>query len=872
LIVSELDNELRSQAEILAQVNAEMKLSGRLTPETQALLAAGSKESLENIKLAVSHSHRALNALQQNFTRFTQDVYRGEQGMKGMDGVFDGLSGAADSAAKAFWALGGPLGIAASVISGIISATVKVAKAVGANADREFEAYQRLSRAGAVASDGMRATTEDARRLGLHVGELDKFVEIVTTNSQDLALFGGSAARGREILGRLGQGIQDQREIMLRLGISVEQQADGLRGFMSQQVQSGQTNTMTFDQLTAAARDYIYEMNELTRITGVGRKDIEDMRKRALEEEQFLAATRLAENERAGSGKNLQDLNDMLMATFKNSPEIAKGVRDMARGFAGTSKEANNLMLSGVHDLPQILQRVKTGELKSAEAADLIEKRLVEAGPKTLSAALLNAGKDFYVSQTAVRQAEANQARKLAEQKNKASADTLRAARGDWDKATANAASKEIKDRQIKTIFDEVGDNFIGPLGKAMSGMLGVVDDLVDGLSNLVNWFAGRQRGSEDRVARVQQQIAENNGKLNSLLTKAESERTIWDRDQINHTRRLLRENEKQLEIEKKNWEETKKDPEYQARQARAERRRQREAEARGETYTPPEAAGAAPTGAVEPGQVSAAGVKDPTAKLLDHISQKESRGSYNILVGGRTEPNLTKMTVAEVLDYQHRMLSGVMGRFESSAVGKYQIIRSTLLDLISRGKASPNDLYDATTQEKLGRGLLEKRGLEKYLSGRLSKDAFMDSLAMEWASLPYHTGRSYYAGVGSNRSLMSRDDFGQLFMARGGIATQPSIAGEAGPEAVIPLQNGRVPVDLSQLLPELVQHDIDQPTPEADTTDSDDWSDAVARAVAQIQQTNSVEQEILDLLEMIDRSNNATVTNNRKIHRAQVN
>jgi hypothetical protein len=96
---------------------------------------------------------------------------------------------------------------------------------------------------------------------------------------------------------------------------------------------------------------------------------------------------------------------------------------------------------------------------------------------------------------------------------------------------------------------------------------------------------------------------------------------------------------------------------------------------------------------------------------------------------------------------------------------------------------------------------LLKRRGLEKYQAGKLSKDQFADNLSKEWASLPYRTGESYYAGVGSNKSSGSRDQFMTAFARNGGVFAGPDSGYPAtlhGPEAVVPLPDGKtIPVRL---------------------------------------------------------------------------
>lgn len=178
--------------------------------------------------------------------------------------------------------------------------------------------------------------------------------------------------------------------------------------------------------------------------------------------------------------------------------------------------------------------------------------------------------------------------------------------------------------------------------------------------------------------------------------------------------------------------------------------------------------------------------------KLLDFIGNIESRGNYNSLVGGQSKSNpaLTDMTVADVLDFQ---LGMIKSGHESSAVGKYQIIRKTLEGIVDSGAISLNDKFDPETQDKAAMKLLSNRGRDKFKRGEITAAQYMDNLAQEWASLPMSDGRSYYAGVGSNRALTTRVDFSKAISAKqGGIVSGPESGYPAtlhGNEMIIPLQ-----------------------------------------------------------------------------------
>lgn len=141
---------------------------------------------------------------------------------------------------------------------------------------------------------------------------------------------------------------------------------------------------------------------------------------------------------------------------------------------------------------------------------------------------------------------------------------------------------------------------------------------------------------------------------------------------------------------------------------------------------------------------------------LMNFIAGPESGGNYNVINGG-SEKELTTMTVGQVLDFQKTMKGD--GR-ESTAVGKYQIINSTLKGLIDEMNIPKTAKFDEAMQDRMALALLERRGLSEYKSGKLTPKKFAQNLSKEWASLPKdETGASFYEGVGSNKALVGFDE-----------------------------------------------------------------------------------------------------------------
>jgi muramidase (phage lysozyme) len=144
-----------------------------------------------------------------------------------------------------------------------------------------------------------------------------------------------------------------------------------------------------------------------------------------------------------------------------------------------------------------------------------------------------------------------------------------------------------------------------------------------------------------------------------------------------------------------------------------------------------------------------------PEKRLLNLVASAESgKNGYNKIFGGKTL-NLTSMTVGDVLTLQRNMVNNGS---PSSALGRYQFINKTLKGLISDLGIPLNATFNEELQDKLGVALMKRRGWDKFKSGKMSEDQFLNNLAKEWAGLPNTSGRSHYAGDGLNRATVSLD------------------------------------------------------------------------------------------------------------------
>ncbi|CAN5621919.1 hypothetical protein BH23PAT2_BH23PAT2_08130 [soil metagenome] len=147
---------------------------------------------------------------------------------------------------------------------------------------------------------------------------------------------------------------------------------------------------------------------------------------------------------------------------------------------------------------------------------------------------------------------------------------------------------------------------------------------------------------------------------------------------------------------------------------------------------------------------------------ILNTIAEGESNRNYNAYYsnGGNTDIDFTSMKVGEVIAWQKEFVDKGS---PSSAVGKYQFIRSTLEGLVKEHKIDRNQTFSPSLQDELAIALLERRGVHDYMDGKIDREDFAHNLSKEWAALPKAKGdkpeSSYYAGDGLNKVRVTLDE-----------------------------------------------------------------------------------------------------------------
>ena len=190
----------------------------------------------------------------------------------------------------------------------VTAAFIKYEQAANEMADKLHKGYQGLSKAGGAAADGMTGVFKDAKKLGLSMNELDQMVSLVAENSKDFALFAGSVSEGRKRFADLGEAMKPARLEFMNMGMNMEEINAASAGYIKLQSRVGATQNKSVQELAESTKKYLYEQDALTKLTGMTRQEQEKSREEIRSQERFAAKLeQLRQQGKETEAKELED-------------------------------------------------------------------------------------------------------------------------------------------------------------------------------------------------------------------------------------------------------------------------------------------------------------------------------------------------------------------------------------------------------------------------------------------------------------------------------------------------------------------------------------------------------------------------------------
>ena len=671
--------------------------------------------------------------------------------------IYSGIASAADKAATA-----------------LVDLAVSSVKIQLERAQQFVSAMNDMSKSGITFGSNLKNLQETAAAAGLSVATYSDFLKRALPDLQSLG--GDSRAAGQRIANLGAEVLKTDGKLLTMYG-SYEDFYAGIADFQARLVGFGMDITKQNKNMTKSTIDFLYTQKELTELTG---KSAEQYKKEAKERDTNLAFQLQLQKLNPESATTVQNTLSMVGEYFQKPMELAM-TEAIANGTFNINmdKDPANAKLLSMMTMDQktaineVLQRSKLGDQSGVMAGLKQMATATAAAAKNPENAAL--ARDLASGQTILKMLPEQMQQNMQMQSSVIShLQTLEKlpeafkTLQERDKAAGNQAEAFAHLLEVQqTIGKKIDQQVVSTFGRNVK----LTEDLFALQQKLVDKFPDFGN-SVDKFAQWVDRLMGGSGETQ---TPAETIRSGGYGPHVS----LVRPPRGGTAHEE--W----TGPRY------------------GESAYVRAGLTGLGRGTAENPSITAAG-KSSLAAVRDLIASVESPSQgYSGFFANKTAlelggtKDLTQMTIGEVLALQARIPKG-------QAAGKYQFMRSTLEGLLDNS-ITKDTLFTAEVQDKLADKLLKSNaGYDLYAEGG-SKESFLQRLSGIWRGLPNSPGQIKGAAtdtVGNKANMGWNDALGKL-MAKGGITDGPSIAGEAGPEAVIPLPDGRnVPVrmDMSEL------------------------------------------------------------------------
>ncbi len=244
-------------------------------------------------------------------------------------------------------------------LQGLGEAGAEVVKIVTQATGKAFQTFEKISGSGIVAS------FEDMQTAGDNTGLMYEQLEaVLAKNTVALNAFGDTTLDGsRNLQNILKINYQASEDFYLqaqKLGIGFQEFAEMQSSYILQQTQAGFVRGKTDKMLAAEAREYAYELDLISKLTGKSRKEVQEQQERLLNDTRYRA--KLTELEAQGEEGKLKADNIRQFLSLLPK-EFEEGFKDIIVSGGVPTTEAAKRTLQAME-----LGGVKAGDLAKSIA------------------------------------------------------------------------------------------------------------------------------------------------------------------------------------------------------------------------------------------------------------------------------------------------------------------------------------------------------------------------------------------------------------------------------------------------------------------------------------------------------------------------
>lgn len=351
--------------------------------------------------------------------------------------------------------------------------------ALGRAVQVQVDAFRQLTSSGADLGGSLTEVRESAAKAGL---SLDDYVNVITQNAESFARLSGNVATGakvfREISGTIQKNFGPQ---LANLGFTIGEVSEFTAGYLEIQTRLGRAQRMTQTQLINGSQEYLLELDQLSRITGMSRKEAQEAMK------QQLADKRVRTVMAGMDDKTRKEYQKTLAALEKERPELADMFKEIVATGGVPFTEAGKAIALANPEFLKAAAAFKTNQGNFNALSATVRQGAntfdaMDQGFKDTAAILSVTGRDIGTSGFVITQGMNKfglGAEKVSADQQQAMEDTRRAM-ASFDRALLNIRNYFMN--ALGPTLEYFGDN----TSKFMTDLEGYIDRFANWLNGLI--------------------------------------------------------------------------------------------------------------------------------------------------------------------------------------------------------------------------------------------------------------------------------------------------------------------------------------------------------------------------------------------------
>ena len=355
--LDQIKEQIKLQGESNIQLDEEIdQIEKRIKQNTKAIKGEDERQQRnKEYKEALKKFTPAMIMAAGSTVAMNNSVYGSEKAFSSVVPVLQMVGEAFKTVSAAIFSLGSAVPVfggiseqAGKIVGAAITIATQVAEMQIQNAQKYVDTYNSLSKVGVTFGGAIEKMRISATAAGLN---LDSYSKFITHNIQSLNLIGGSAEEGAASVTKFTRGLSQGNPKLLAMYGSMEDLMTGAADYQALLATYGTSVNMSNASLSKGAADYLYNMKELSALTG---ESVDALKK------QDEARNRSAAFQLALSGMNKEQIVNTNYAIDQIQSKYGEKVAAYAQEFIATNGHVTSSMALQIQSFfPQIAKTVQ---------------------------------------------------------------------------------------------------------------------------------------------------------------------------------------------------------------------------------------------------------------------------------------------------------------------------------------------------------------------------------------------------------------------------------------------------------------------------------------------------------------------------------